>query len=252
MEGTAFVCRVEAKILFYPRSTHSFLSPMFAKLIDVPVSELEFILTITTPVGKKIVCSAYCPSCTVKIGDVTFPANLILLDMHDFDVILGMDWLSRHHATMDYFDKTISFKLDGASPKVEFHEEKRVSQASVISALSAVKILRSGCEGFIAFITEDKQSQGVEDIPVVCEFSDVFPKEIPGLPLVREVEFTIELMPGTAPISIASYRMALAELGELKLQLQELLKKGFIRPSISSWGAPMLFVKKKDGSLVCV
>ena len=81
----------------------------------------------------------------------------------------------------------------------------------------------------------------------------MFSEEIPGLPPIREVEFTIELMPRTTPISIAPYRMAPAELGELKLQLQELLKKGFIRPSISPWGAPVLFVKKKDRSLrMCI
>ena len=189
---------------------------MFVKLIDVPTSELEFILTVTTPVGKQVVCTTYYPSCTVKIGDVTFPVDLILLDMHDFDVIIGMDWLSGHYATMDCFNKTISFELDGTSPEVEFHGEKRVPQASVISALSAVKLLTSGCKGFIAFIIKDKQSQGVEQIPIVCEFPDVFPEEIPGLPPVREVEFTIELMPGTTPISIAPYRMAPRELGELK------------------------------------
>ena len=93
VEGTLFVCGVEAKILFDPGSTHSFLSPVFTKMIDVPVSELDFILTVTTPVGKQALCSIYYPSCTVKIGDVTFPADLILLDKHDFDVILGMDWL---------------------------------------------------------------------------------------------------------------------------------------------------------------
>ena len=110
-----------------------------------------------------------------------------------------------------------------------------------------------GCEAFIAFITKDKRFQGVEDIPVENEFLDVFPKEIPGLPPLREVEFTIELLPGTAPISIAPYRMAPAELGELKLQLQVLLSKGFIRLSVSPWGSPVLFVKKKDGSLrMCI
>ena len=219
VEGTLFVFEIEAKILFDPGSTQSFLSPIFAKLIDVPASELEFILTVTTPVGKQVLCSTYYHSCTVKIGDVIIPADLILLDMHGFDVILGMDWLSGHHATMDCFNKTISFKLHRTSLEVEFHGEKRVSQASVISTLSAVKLLRSGCEGFIAFITEDKQSHGVEQIPVVCKFPYVFPEEIPGLPPVREVEFTIELMPGTTPISIASYRMAPVELSELKLQL---------------------------------
>ena len=167
VEGKLLICGIKAKVLFDPRSTHSFLFSMFAKMIDVLVSELDFILIVTTPVGKQVACTAYYPSCTVKIRDVTFPSNLILLDMHDFDVILGMDWLSGNHATLDCFNKTISFKIDGLLLGVEFHAEKRVPQASVISTLSAVKLLRSGCKRFIAFISEDKQSQGVEQIPVV-------------------------------------------------------------------------------------
>lgn len=102
-----------------------------------------------------------------------------------------------------------------------------------VSALKADRLLKSGCEAYLAFITEDKWSQGVEEIPIVWEFPDVFPKEIPGLPPIGEIDLTIELLPGTAPISIAPYRMALAELRELKTQLQELLDKGFVRPSIS-------------------
>ncbi|KAG8498138.1 hypothetical protein CXB51_007053 [Gossypium anomalum] len=93
----------------------------------------------------------------------------------------------------------------------------------------------------------------IEVVPVVCEFSDVFPEELPGLPPEREVEFSIDLIPGTTPISIAPYRMAPTELKELKTQLQELVDRGFIRPSHSPWGAPVLFVKKKDGSLrLCI
>ena len=89
----------------------------------------------------------------------------------------------------------------------------------------------------------------VEEIPVVREFPDVFPDDIARLPPEREVEFTIDLIPGTEPISIPPYRMASAELRELKARLEELLSKGFIRPSISPWGAPVLFVKKKDGKV---
>ena len=89
--------------------------------------------------------------------------------------------------------------------------------------------------------------------PVVREYSDLFPKELPGLPPHREIDFAIELEPGTTPISRALYRMAPAELKELKVQLHELLDKGFIRPSVSPWGAPILFVKKKDGSMrLCI
>ena len=93
----------------------------------------------------------------------------------------------------------------------------------------------------------------LEDIPIVSEFPDVFPKQLPGLPPNREIEFSIELQPGTPPLSQAPYRMAPAELKELKAQLQELLDKRFIRPSVSPWRAPVLFVKKKEGSLrLCI
>jgi hypothetical protein len=93
----------------------------------------------------------------------------------------------------------------------------------------------------------------LDEIPVVCEYLDVFPDELPGMPPDRDVEFVIELQPGTAPISKRPYRMPPKELAELKTQLQELLDKGYIRPSSSPWGCPALFVKKKDGSLrMCV
>ena len=86
-------------------------------------------------------------------------------------------------------------------------------------------------------------------IPVVREFPDVFPEELAGIPLEREVDLSIEIMPGTTPVSRAPYRMAPAELKELKVQLQKLLDKGFVRPSVLPWGAHVLFVKKKDGTL---
>ena len=93
----------------------------------------------------------------------------------------------------------------------------------------------------------------LEDIPVVREFSDVFPKDLPGIPPDREIDFKIKLTPGTEPISKAPYRMAPLELKELKLQMEELVSKGFVRPSTSPWGAPILFVKKRDGSLrLCI
>src|SRR6185437_7830830 len=97
---------------------------------------------------------------------------------------------------------------------------------------------------------EDKK---VEDIPVVCEYPDVFPDDLPGMPPDRAVEFAIELQPGMAPISRRPYQMPPNELAELKKQLQELLDKGYIRPSTSPWGCPALFVKKKDQNLrLCV
>ena len=114
--------------------------------------------------------------------------------------------------------------------------------------------MRKGCETLLAVILDSKRSQvDVEKIPVVREFPDVFPEELPGIPLEREVDLAIEIVPGTVPMSRAPYKMDPTELKELKSQLQELLDKGFIRPSVSPWGAPILFVKKKDGTLrMCI
>nr|GFB43685.1 putative reverse transcriptase domain-containing protein [Tanacetum cinerariifolium] len=124
----------------------------------------------------------------------------------------------------------------------------------IIPILQARTLLSHGCEGFLATIhdtTSDVPS--IHDQPIVSEFPDVFPDELLGIPLFREVEFNIELIPRAEPISKALYRMAPIELKELKDQLQELLERGFIRPSVSLWGAPVIFVKKKDGSMrLCI
>ncbi|KAJ8764949.1 hypothetical protein K2173_010414 [Erythroxylum novogranatense] len=112
----------------------------------------------------------------------------------------------------------------------------------------AERMMGQGCEAFLAHVVDADANEGkLEDVLIVREFPDVFPDELPSLPPVREIEFVIDLIPGTAPISIPPYRMAPAELRELKEQLEELLEKGYVRPSSSPWGAPILFIKKKDG-----
>ena len=124
----------------------------------------------------------------------------------------------------------------------------------LISDLHAYRLLRKGCQGFLARVREfNGQVREPASVPVVREFLDVFPDELLGLPPTREIEFEIEVMPRTRPIFIPPYRMAHAELKELKEQLQELVDKGFIRPSTSPWSALVLFMKKKDGSLrLCI
>ena len=114
--------------------------------------------------------------------------------------------------------------------------------------------MRKDCETFLALIIDSKIGQiDSEKIPVVREFLDVFPEELPSIPLEREVDLSIEIVPRTVPMSRAPYRMALKELKELKSQLQELMDKEFIRPSVSPWGALVLFVKKKDGTIrMCI
>ena len=173
--------------------------------------------------------------------------------MTEFDVILGMDWLHKYHAKIFCHESKIVLSPPGM-PKVEFKFTKAVRASKLISSLKAQNYLRRGCTAFLVSVVQSEPTQvSIRDLEVVRDFPDVFPEELPGLPPPREVEFNIELLPGTAPISKAPYRMAPAELEELKKQLQELMDLGFIRPSVSPWGAPVLFVKKKDGSLrLCI
>ncbi|GKF97225.1 hypothetical protein Tco_0293046, partial [Tanacetum coccineum] len=118
----------------------------------------------------------------------------------------------------------------------------------------AQKYIEKGCELFLAQVTEQESKEKLlEDVPVIQDFPKVFPKDLPGLPPPRQVEFRIDLIPGATPVARAPYRLAPTEMKELSKQLQELLEKGFIRPSSSPWGAPVLFVKKKDGSFqMCI
>ena len=147
---------------------------------------------------------------------------------------------------MDCFRREVIFRRPGL-PAVVFYGERRRAPSGLIYAISARCLLQKGCKGYLSHVVGTRSSEvGLEDVPVVRDFSDVFPDDLPGLPPEREVDFPIDLVPGTSPISLPPYRMTPAELKELKTQLQELVDRGFIRPSISPWGAPMLFVKKKD------
>ena len=163
-------------------------------------------------------------------------------------MILEMDWLASYHASVDCFGKRVTFSIPG-QPDFSFEGKHVDKPLRVILALQASSLLRKGCQGFLAYVVNEENDLKLEDIPIVRDSPDVFPEDLPGLPLEWEVEFTIDLAPETTPISKAPYRMAPMELKELKIQLQELLDKGFIRPSVSPWGAPILFVKKRDGSM---
>jgi hypothetical protein len=146
-------------------------------------------------------------------------------------VILGMDWLSKHNGMINCAKKAV--RLTTSSGKgVEYVAEnlvtdKAASNKIVLNHLDAASTL---------------------DIRTVSEFLDIFPEELSGMPPDHEIEFVIELVPDTTPIFKRPYRMAANQLAELKEQLQELLDKGYIRPSASPWGAPVIFVPKKDGT----
>ncbi|XP_038975808.1 uncharacterized protein LOC120106826 [Phoenix dactylifera] len=214
--GTIPVSDIYAYVLFDPGATHSFISSNFVKTHDILCESMTTKFYVETPVG-----------------DRELPVDLIVLDMRDFDVILGMNWLATYHASVDCHDKRVNFQIPG-KPTFSFCGNQGTAFPHIISALQAGRMLRKGCTGYLASVIDIQQDElKIEDIPIVNEFSDVFSKELSGLPPDREIEFTIDLVPGSGPISKAPYRMAPAELKELKDQLQDLLDKGFIRPSVS-------------------
>ncbi|XP_060674056.1 uncharacterized protein LOC132804125, partial [Ziziphus jujuba] len=251
--GTLNIFGNDALVLIDPGATHSFISKEFVTRVGMTPTSLECLVEIATPAGESLWPSQLIKECFFCIEDQVMEADLILLDLSGLDVILGMDWLARNHASVDCFSKEVTFRRPGL-PEVVFRGGVGRPLPRLISTLTAKKLLNKGCQGYLAHVIDTRVS-GVrlEDMPVVRDFPDVFPEELPGLPPEREVDFPIELIPGTVPISLPPYRMAPAELRELKVQLQDLVDKGFIRPSISPWGAPVLFVKKKDGSLrLCI
>nr|GFC06652.1 putative reverse transcriptase domain-containing protein [Tanacetum cinerariifolium] len=128
------------------------------------------------------------------------------------------------------------------------------SRLKIISCIKARKYIENGYELFLTQVTGTvSKEKRVENVPVIRNFPEVFPEDLPGLPPSRQVEFYIDLIPGATPVARTPYRLAPSELKELSEQLKELSEKGFIRPSSSPWGAPVLFVKKKDGSFrICI
>ncbi|XP_073226982.1 uncharacterized protein [Cicer arietinum] len=251
--GILSICSRDAHVLFDLGATHSFVSSWFATRLGKCSSSLEEPLVVATPVGGNLLAKSVYRCCDITIDGKVFSVDLVVIDLIDFDVILGMDWLAFHHATLDCHDKVVKFEIPGQSV-FSFQGERCWVPHNQILALAASKLMRRGCQAYIALVRDTQVAEEkLEKIPIACEFPDVFPEELPGLPPDREIEFSIDLVPNTHPISIPPYRMAPAKLKELREQLQDLLDKGFIRPSSSPWGAPVLFVKKKDGSMrLCV
>ena len=251
--GIISILEHDAYTLVDPGATHSFASKPFLDRFQIETQPLEGRMRVSLPAGDPLLADRVVRDSRVLIEGQEFPTDLVALDMRDFDVVLGMDWLSHHRATLYCYKKEVKLNRPGKL-EVKFIGLRRELSSCMISAMTAQKMLCKGGQGYLAYVVDTgKEGTILDEIPVVREFPDVFPDDIAGLPPEREVEFTIDLIPGTEPISIPPYRMAPAELRELKAQLEELLSKGFIRPSISPWGAPVLFVKKKDGSLrLCI
>jgi hypothetical protein len=230
MMGTFLVANHPALILFDSGASHTFISKKFVKKHYIPYTESREGFKIHSP-GGQIFTKEVAYQVPVTLAGQDFPTSMIVLKGQDIDVILGMNWLAQHKAILNTDLRTI---------RLSYGQEEIL--LSIPIAIPAKPIGRI----YEAIVPE------IKDIPVVCEFPDVFPEHLPGLPPERDVEFVIELKPGTAPISRRSYRMPPNELAELKTQLQDLLEKGFIRPSSSPWGCPAIFVKKDQTLRMCV
>jgi hypothetical protein len=229
MMGMFLVANHPALILFDFGASHTFISKKFVEQHCIPYHESRDGLKIHSP-GGQIFTKEVAYQVPVTLARRDFPTNMIVLKGQDIDVILGMNWLAQHKATLNTDQRTIRLS----------HNQEEILLSIPIPTKTTGRV-------YEAIIPE------IKDIPVVCEFPDVFLEDFPGLPPERDVEFVIELKPGTAPISRRSYRMPPNELAELKIQLQDLLEKGFIWPSSSPWGCPAIFVKKKDQTLqMCV
>ena len=146
------------------------------------------------------------------VKDVVMPTNLIPLNIVDFDVILGTDWLHYNRANIDCYGKAVTFHRPGL-PEVTFVGERSGVRYGIIYAIRAKRLLEKGCQGYLAHVVlNDNTPTCVENIRVVKHFPNVFHDDLPGLPSNRDVEFTIDLLPGTNPISLTPYLITPAEL----------------------------------------
>jgi hypothetical protein len=228
--GMFLVNDTSAVVLFDSGASHSFISAAYVGKYNLPLA-LLMCQMIVSSLGGDMPARQLGLKLNLKIRGVDFVANLIVLESQGIDVILGMDWLSKYKVLINYAKK--SLKLTTSKGKeMEFITEPVVTAKAVANHVK---------------VNQLDASQGSE-VPVVNEFPDVFTEELPGMPPDRDIEFVIELKPGTTPIYKTPYRMATPELAELKGHIKELLEKRFIHRSSSPWGAPVIFVLKKDGT----
>ncbi|GKB25106.1 putative reverse transcriptase domain-containing protein [Tanacetum coccineum] len=230
----------------------SFMNTRFSHLIDINPDKLDVSYEVELADGKVISTNTVLRGCTLNLVNHLFKIDLMPIELVTFDVIIGMDWLAERDAIIICGEKVVRIPYRNKTLIVE--GDKGPSRLKVISCIKAHKYIERGCQMFVAQVTEKKSKEKrLEDVPVICDFPKVFPDDLPGLPPPRQVEFKIDLVSGVALVARAPYRLAPSEMKELSVQLQELLEKGFIRPSSSSWGALVLFVKKKDGSFqMCI
>jgi hypothetical protein len=222
--GEFLVDSVLATVLFDTEAQFSYISTKFVKESLLPTKPRPRPILTSSPLGEKR-STLECRGVKLVFEGQLFTADLTVLESIGIDVILGMNWLAKQNGMVSCKPRFIQLEHpSGTKVRIEPQSPKT---ATMLCNMSGKEI---------------------EEIPVVCEFPNVFPEELTELPPDRDVEFVIELMPGAGPIAKSLYRMSSEELDELKKQLKKLLEQGFVRPSASPWGSPVLFMEKKDGT----
>jgi hypothetical protein len=197
--GMSLASSDPATILFDSGASHSFISSSFVAKYNLPIATMKHTVLVSSP-GGEMRTKHICPAVSISIRGVDFLSNLILLDSKDIDIILGMDWLRKYGRVIQCAKRAVRLtKEDGTT--IEFVVAKQSNQASTVNQAKVTSL---------------------EEIKVVQEYPDVFPEDLPGMPPYRDIEFIIELLPGTPPISKRPYRMSINELVELKKQIAEL------------------------------
>ncbi|XP_070003239.1 uncharacterized protein [Nicotiana sylvestris] len=212
--GIISICGRDASVLFDPGSTYLYVSSLFSHFLVISPEPLGTPVHVSTPVGDSVVVDQIYRSCAVTFCGLETRANLILLDMIYFEIILGMDLLSPYNVVQDCHAKTITLAMPGL-PRLEWKRSTVDTSSRVISFLKAQHMVDKRCLAYLAYVRDTTaKSLTIDLVSVVPEFADVFPSNLPGMPPDRNIDFCIDLAPGTQPISIQPYSMAPKELKE--------------------------------------
>nr|GEX12864.1 putative reverse transcriptase domain-containing protein [Tanacetum cinerariifolium] len=249
--GTFLLNDHHAYMLFDSGADRSFVSNAFSTMLDITPSALDVSYAVELADRRTSETSTVLRGYTLGLLGHPFNIDLIPIDLGSFDIIIGMDWLAKNHVVIVCDEKIVCIPYENEILIVQRDKrDEKKSMLSIISCVKAHKYMEKGCQLFLAQITmkenKDKsKKKRLEDVPTVRDFPEVFPEDLPRLPSIRQVEFQIDLVPGAPPVARAPYRLTPSKKQELSTQQQELSDKGFIRPSSSPWGAPVL-VRDED------
>nr|GEZ24635.1 reverse transcriptase domain-containing protein [Tanacetum cinerariifolium] len=230
--GTFLLNNRYASILFDTGADRSFISIAFSSLVNIDPTPLGSSYDVELADGKIVGIDTIIRGCTINFLNHPFNIDLISVELGSFDVIIEMDWLRRCHAVIVCDKKLVQIPYGNETLTFRGNESnnRRESRLTVISCSKAQRYMAKGCQTFMAQISakkEEDKSEGkqLKDVPIVRDFPEVFPEDLPGLSPARPVEFQIDLIPGAAPVALAPYRLAPSEMKELSKQLQELSDK---------------------------